>query len=137
MTASFHPSASIASSEDGLRPLKISELAEKFGISLRTLRFYEEKGLLKPGRKDGWARLYRQDDIARLDFILICRAVGLSIDETRHLVEAKDALPEDLFQRKTMEAVQERINAIRLELETRLEQQRVAQEWLRRLQPLD
>jgi DNA-binding transcriptional MerR regulator len=134
MTASFQTSALINNPEASTRPLKISELAEKFGISLRTLRFYEEKGLLKPGRKDGWARLYREDDIARLDFILNCRSIGLSVDETRHLLEIKDTQPGENFQRETTEAIRDRIAAIQTELETSVEQQRVAESWLTRLE---
>lgn len=137
MTASFQTSALTAVSEALTRPLKISELAEKFGISLRTLRFYEEKGLLKPGRKDGWARLYREDDIARLDFILNCRSIGLSVDETRHLLEIKDTQSDEAFQREAMEAIRDRIAAIQIELDTSIEQKRVAEAWLTTLDTND
>ena len=133
MTASFQPIIAHQGSDLLARPLKISELAERFGISLRTLRFYEEKGLLKPGRKDGWARLYREDDIARLDFILNCRSIGLSVDETRHLLEIKDKDAEDLFQKEAIEAIRARISAIQSEVDNINEQKRVADVWLANL----
>ncbi len=133
MSVSFQTNATQIRVDEATRPLKISELADRFGISLRTLRFYEEKGLLKPGRKDGWARLYRADDIARLDFILNCRAIGLSVDETRHLLEIKDSQSDDAFHREAIESIRDRMAAIETELATIQEQKRAAQDWLNRL----
>lgn len=56
----------------------ISELAERFGVTMRTLRFYEEKGLLKPSRR-GNRRLYSGQDVHVLADILRMKEMGLSI----------------------------------------------------------
>lgn len=58
----------------------IAELARVFGTKPRTLRFYEERGLLSPGRKRGM-RYYTHRDRARLQLILRWRSFGLSVSE--------------------------------------------------------
>jgi DNA-binding transcriptional MerR regulator len=64
----------------------ISELAEKTGLSPRTLRYYEELGLL-PGtrRRAGGRRVYGRDELARLRFIQRLKSLGLSLAEIREL----------------------------------------------------
>ena len=59
----------------------IRDLAKEFGVSARTLRFYEEKGLLDPVRK-GQERLYSRRDRARLRYVLMGRNVGFSTTGT-------------------------------------------------------
>jgi DNA-binding transcriptional MerR regulator len=59
----------------------ISQLAEEFAISTRTIRFYEEKGLLLPARKKGGQRTFGKKDRARLKLILRGKRFGLSLDE--------------------------------------------------------
>jgi len=62
--------------------MKISELAQATGITTRTLRWYESKGLLKPsGRSDAGHRLYGSDALQRLQMILSLKALGLSLSE--------------------------------------------------------
>jgi len=65
---------------------RISELASEFDITPRTIRFYEEKGLLKPER-DGQTRLFRPADRVRLALILRGKRCGLSLDESREIIE--------------------------------------------------
>ena len=64
----------------------ISELAEKTGLSARTLRYYEELGLL-PGvrRRAGGRRVYGRDELERLRFIQRLKRLGLSLAEIREL----------------------------------------------------
>jgi DNA-binding transcriptional MerR regulator len=64
----------------------ISELAEKTGVSPRTLRYYEELGLL-PGvrRRAGGRRVYGRDEVERLRFIQRLKRLGLSLAEIRDL----------------------------------------------------
>ncbi|KAA5805011.1 MerR family DNA-binding transcriptional regulator [Alkalicaulis satelles] len=64
----------------------IRELAERFGVTARTLRFYEQKGLLKPARR-GATRLYTAADRARLELILRGRRVGFSLEDIREMLE--------------------------------------------------
>jgi len=60
----------------------ITELCREFGITLRALRFYEDKGLLSPRRING-ARVYTRRDRARLALILRAKAIGSSLSEIK------------------------------------------------------
>jgi MerR family transcriptional regulator, heat shock protein HspR len=58
----------------------ISAVAEMYGIHPQTLRLYEREGLLKPSRTEGNTRLYTDDDLGRLEFILsLARDLGVNI----------------------------------------------------------
>jgi len=59
----------------------ISQLAEEFGITTRSIRFYEEKGLLSPERTEGDYRLFHRRDRTRLKLILRGKRFGLTLDE--------------------------------------------------------
>jgi DNA-binding transcriptional MerR regulator len=63
----------------------ITELAQEYGISLRTIRFYEDKGLLAPRRING-GRAYTRRDRVRLGLILRGKAVGMSLAEIEHIL---------------------------------------------------
>ena len=67
----------------------ISELASEFDITTRTIRFYEEKGLLQPQRI-GQQRLYSSTDRVRLNLILRGKRIGLSLQESRDIIEMYD-----------------------------------------------
>ncbi|WP_157017778.1 MerR family transcriptional regulator [Mesorhizobium xinjiangense] len=68
---------------------RIGDLARAYGVSLRTLRFYEEKGLIHP-RRVGNARLYSRRDRARLELILLGRDVGFSLREVKQMLDLYD-----------------------------------------------
>src|SRR5688572_25615257 len=72
--------------------LQIGEAAERTGMTQRTLRYYEEKGLLKPpGRMEGGFRLYSPEDIARLGRIKELKdLLGFSLADIREMVDADD-----------------------------------------------
>ena len=65
---------------------RIGELAKEFNLSLRTLRFYEDRGLLHPVRA-GSSRLFTQRDRARLVLIMLGRKVGFSLREVKHMLD--------------------------------------------------
>lgn len=65
---------------------KIGDIAKQFGVTLRTLRFYEDKGLLTP-KRDGVMRLYSRRDKARLKLILLGRKVGFSLREVKQMID--------------------------------------------------
>ena len=67
----------------------IRDLAKEFGISARTLRFYEEKGLLDPTRR-GEQRLYTRRDRTRLAYVLAGKTVGFSLEEVREMLDLYD-----------------------------------------------
>jgi DNA-binding transcriptional MerR regulator len=64
----------------------ITELCREFGISLRALRFYEDKGLLAPRRING-ARVYTRRDRARLSLILRAKAIGSSLADIKRYLD--------------------------------------------------
>ena len=68
------------------RQYSISELASEFDITTRSIRFYEEKGLLKPLRK-GQTRVYSNADRTKLKLILRGKRLGLSLEESRDIIE--------------------------------------------------
>ncbi len=72
---------------------QIGEVAERVGLSLRTVRYYEEVGLLAPlGRTEGGFRLYGQEHVDQLLLIKQMKPLGLSIEEMRTLLEARAVL---------------------------------------------
>ncbi len=64
-------------------------MARAFGVTLRALRFYEDKGLLQPQR-DGTTRLYTRSDRVRLKLILLGRKVGFSLREVKQMMDLYD-----------------------------------------------
>jgi DNA-binding transcriptional MerR regulator len=79
---------------EGLRPLRIGELAELTGTTPRTVRYYEEIGLLTDAgeRAQGKHRVYNAADVERLrEIVRLKELLGLSLDQLRLLVEAQDA----------------------------------------------
>jgi MerR family transcriptional regulator, repressor of the yfmOP operon len=75
------------------RPLRIGEVAERTGTTPRTIRYYEEIGLLPGGaRERGKHRTYDEADVERLQELTRLRdLLGLSLDELKQLIEAEEA----------------------------------------------
>ncbi len=94
----------------------ITELCGEFGITLRTIRFYEDKGLLSPRRING-TRVYTRRDRARLALILRSKAIGASLAEIKHYLELYGAHGEGRVQQ--LRYVQQRTDQAIAELETR------------------
>ena len=76
--------------------LQIGEVAERTGVTQRTLRFYEEKGLLRPpSRMDGGFRLYSEDDVTRVEHIRqLQNLLGVTLAEIKEMVDAEEVLRE-------------------------------------------
>jgi len=75
------------------RYLRIGEVAERAGLSLRTVRYYEQMGLLMPAdRTEGGFRLYTEDHVDRLELIKEMKPLGFSVQEIRELLDARDVL---------------------------------------------
>lgn len=81
------------------KTMRIGEVAERTSLSFRTLRHYEEVGLVTPsGRTEGGFRLYTDEDVARLMIVRRMKPLGYTLDEMRTLLDVVDALrarPED------------------------------------------
>jgi DNA-binding transcriptional MerR regulator len=73
----------------GKTAFTIGELSREFGVTLRALRFYENKGLLSPQR-DGLNRLYSQGDRTRLGLILKGKKLGFTLGEIRQMIAVEE-----------------------------------------------
>lgn len=100
------------------KPMQIGELAERTGLSVRTLRHYDEIGLLRPSaRSEGGFRLYTADDESRLLLIRRMKPLGYSLEHMGELLAVVDGLevdPDDA-------ALRERFADIRDEAQQRRE----------------
>ena len=112
----------------GRQHVQIGEVANRTGLSLRTIRYYEEMGLVVPSaRSTGGFRLYTESDVARLQVIKRMKPLEFSLEETRDLLLTLDALEtaapgpdrDALIARLEMfhEAAQARVVAFREQLE--------------------
>jgi len=77
---------------DSQEPLtQIGKLAKQLGITTRTIRYYEEIGLMgQSKRSSGGARSYNRDDILRLKFILKLKELGITLKEMHRLADTFD-----------------------------------------------
>ena len=71
------------------RTYSISDLAQEFGVTTRTIRFYEEKGLVTPTR-DGRKRVFSPADRVRIKLILRGKRIGLSLAECVEVIDMYD-----------------------------------------------
>ena len=94
------------------RLIQIGEIAERTGLSLRTLRHYDEIGLLVPSaRSDGGFRLYTEDDFARLMVIRRMKPLGYTLDDMQTVMEllrTGDAVAPEQWCEVLAEAVERR-----------------------------
>jgi DNA-binding transcriptional MerR regulator len=78
---------------------KVGELAEKTGITVRTLHHYHEKGLLIPsGINEAGYRMYSKEDIIRLQQIISLKQFGFTLDRIKQILERKDYDPAKIIQ---------------------------------------
>ncbi|MGY2129946.1 MerR family transcriptional regulator [Blastococcus sp. SYSU DS0617] len=67
--------------------MQIGQVAERTGLSLRTIRFYEENGLVIPtARSEGGFRLYSENDVSRLEVIKRMKPLGFTLEEMQELL---------------------------------------------------
>lgn len=90
--------------------LQIGEVAQRTGVTQRTLRFYEEKGLLRPpSRMEGGFRLYSEEDVKRVKHIRRLQdLLGISLADIKEMVEADEVLRELRSQYRPESAIAEK-----------------------------
>ena len=110
--------------------MQIGEVAQRTGLSLRAIRYYEEVGLIRPSsRTQGGFRLYTEPDVARLNLVKRMKPLGFSLEQARDLLgvlDALDAAEADSGERDALVgrlatyrvAVQRRCTELRKELDT-------------------
>ena len=95
------------------RTYSITELCREFDVTPRTLRFYEQKGLLHPARR-GWTRLFSYRDRARLQLILRGKKVGFALEEIKEMLDLYNLRDGQLTQlRIASTKMRERLTALR------------------------
>jgi DNA-binding transcriptional MerR regulator len=95
----------------------ISDLSKEFDITTRSIRFYEDQGLISPARK-GQTRIYNQRDKVRLKLILRGKRLGFSLAETGRLFELYDV---DKTSAKQLSSIIELIHDKKYDLKQQLE----------------
>ena len=74
---------------------RVGEVAEKLGVSPRTIKYYEELGLVRPeARSSGGFRLYGEEEVRRLERILRLKGIGYSLATIQELLAVRDAAQE-------------------------------------------
>ncbi len=96
--------------------MHIGEVAARTELSLRSLRHWEEVGLLQPsGRTDGGFRLYTEADVAKILVIRRMKPLGFSLDQMRDVMRDLEALDAPEVTASDRVAVGARLDAIRAE----------------------
>ena len=99
------------------RPYQIGELAEKFGVTLRTIRFYEQKGLMNPRRIGANMRISVSAAVARLGLIVTCRRFRFTVEEIAALLSLRDRLGAKEFRAHLVVALKARHAALTEEID--------------------
>ncbi|MCQ1579221.1 MerR family transcriptional regulator [Streptomyces parvus] len=107
--------------------MQIGEVAARTELSLRTIRHYEETGLVTPSaRSQGGFRLYTESDVARLMVIRRMKPLGFTLDQMRDLLDATDRLDADAgLGAEERAALLERVRAYQREAAGQVEKLRV------------
>ena len=100
--------------------MQIGEVAERIGLSLRTIRYYEEVGLITPSaRSQGGFRLYTEHDASRLQLVKDMKPLGFSLDEMRDLLEVLDRLDGPELGASEQDVLLERLSMYRVAADAR------------------
>lgn len=90
---------------------RIGHVSAAVGLSLRTVRYYEEVGLVLPsGRTEGGFRLYTDADIGRLELVKQLKPLEFTLGEMRDLLEARDALADEALEDDERRRLAERLS---------------------------
>lgn len=103
-----------------MRLSQIGEVAERLGLSLRTIRYYEEVGVVTPSaRSQGGFRLYSEADVERLVLVKWMKPLEFTLDQMREVLDALDALGDQALPAARRAELVERLEMFRLAAEER------------------
>ncbi len=92
---------------------RIGQMAKQFGVTLRALRFYEDKGLIAP-KRIGTTRLYTRRDRVRLKLILLGRKIGFSLRDVKQMMDLYDPQGSNIRQLKvTLEKSERQLDRLK------------------------
>ncbi len=107
----------VAEAERKAESFTISELASEFGLTPRTIRFYEDEGLISPGRS-GMNRVYSRRDRARLELICRGKRLGFSLAEVKEFLDLYNRDQRQIEQMKYAASLaRQRIESLEIQLE--------------------
>lgn len=107
----------VAADERTAESFTISELAAEFGLTPRTIRFYEDEGLVSPGRS-GMNRVYSRRDRARLELICRGKRLGFSLAEVKEFLDLYNRDQRQIEQMKYAASLaRQRIESLEIQLE--------------------
>jgi len=96
----------------------ISDLAEKFGVTTRTIRYYEEIGLLCPRRSEGGQRIFSKKEQTRLRLIFRGKKYGFNLEEIREMIQLFDHDSSGIRQlKKTMDYGKKKIEEVTAQID--------------------
>jgi DNA-binding transcriptional MerR regulator len=101
--------------------MQISDLAEQLGITTRTIRLYEKKGLVDPPKRtEGRVRYYEKKDITRFKFVLKLKTLGLTLEEMTELADLYDKKQKtpDKIMPRLLELLDSHLNSIKQKIST-------------------
>jgi DNA-binding transcriptional MerR regulator len=110
-----HPATGLAGGEERStgRVMHIGEVAERTDLSLRSLRHWDEVGLLRPsGRSEGGFRLYTEEDVERILAVRRMKPLGFSLEEMKAAMRDIEALADPSTDRETRAASRARLTAV-------------------------
>jgi DNA-binding transcriptional MerR regulator len=121
------------------RHMQIGEAAERVGLSIRTIRHYDEAGLVVPSaRSEGGFRLYTDLDLDRLQVIKKMKPLGFTLEEMRDLLQLLDDLAADSIRGGERAALHDRLatyhHAAQARVQALREQLATAEEFVRQIQ---
>ncbi|GAA0359708.1 MerR family transcriptional regulator [Bacillus horti] len=101
--------------------MKISQLAEKTGVSARSIRHYEKKNLLTAKRLENGYRLFQESDVERVKTIQIYLGLGLNTDQIEEMISCTDYCPElemDELCSEMLEVYEKKLKEINQQMDT-------------------
>ncbi|MGI5149334.1 MerR family transcriptional regulator [Plantactinospora sp. CA-294935] len=121
------------------RHMQIGEAAERVGLSIRTIRHYEDVSLVIPSaRSEGGFRLYTESDLARLVVVKRMKPLGFTLEEMRDLLQLLDALAAGTVQGEKRAALHDRLSMFHEAAQARVqalrEQLRIAEGFAQQIQ---
>src|SRR5699024_4108509 len=96
----------------------ISEIGKQFGITTRTIRYYEEIGLLQPERTEGGQRIFSKKEFVRMRLISRGKKYGFNLQEIREMIQLFDHDPSGISQlQRTMDYGREKIEGVTTQID--------------------
>lgn len=105
---------------NGETTFTIGALADELAITTRTIRYYEERGLLTPARSEGNQRIYTRRDRGRLKLLLRAKGLGFRLDDIKRLFEIYDLHPNDVGEQRQFRTLQTMIDERLAQIEAQM-----------------